>query len=172
MAALSSASTLLPEFSTRRLFHFPCPKRADFPCIPSDGRALVGTAAGSSGVHANANKATHVIGTLTKKVRNQMKTQTFIVGGLAVHARTTTTARQLIIRRAWLWTGFLAFATIAFGPQPAPAAVTEAWVQRYSIVPITTTDLAVKVVRDAAGGIILTGSVAGGSPGADMLTIK
>ena len=56
-----------------------------------------------------------------------MKTRTFIAAALAVHARTIATTRQLIFHRAWLWTGFLAFAMIALGPQPAQAAVTEAW---------------------------------------------
>jgi hypothetical protein len=90
----------------------------------------------------------------------------------AVRPRTITTTRHLLFRRACLWTGFLAFAMIAFGPQPAHAAVTEAWVQRYSNVASSTTDEAVKVVRDAAGDIIVTGSTAGGILGADMLTIK
>ena len=95
-----------------------------------------------------------------------------ISAGLAAHAPTIATPRHLRIRRACLWTGFLAFAMIAFGPQPAHAAVTEAWVQRYSNVASSTTDAAVNVVRDAAGDIIVTGSTAGGIPGADMLTIK
>ena len=59
-----------------------------------------------------------------------MKTNS-ISAGLAVHARTIATTPHLIFRLACLWTGFLASATIAFGPQPAEAAVTEAWVQRY-----------------------------------------
>jgi hypothetical protein len=101
-----------------------------------------------------------------------MKT-TSISAGRAVLARTITTPRQLIVRRAWLWTRFLAFATIAFGPQPAQAAVTEAWVQRYSNVTSIGTDEAVKVVRDLAGDIIVTGSTAGGPGGVgDMVTIK
>lgn len=100
-----------------------------------------------------------------------MKTNS-ISAGLAVHARTTATTRHLIFRRACLWTGFLAFATIAFGPQPAQAAVTEAWVQRYDRVVSNVTDQAVKVVRDAAGDIIVTGTTAGGFLGADTLTIK
>ena len=68
--------------------------------------------------------------------------------GLAVHARTITTTRHLIFRRAWLWTGFLAFATVAFGPSPAQAAVTEAWVQRYGSE-AGSEDFAYKVVTDA-----------------------
>src|SRR5262245_45279283 len=98
-----------------------------------------------------------------------MKTRTLIAAGLAVHARTITT---LIPRRAWLWTGFLAVATIAFGPQPAQAALTEAWVQRYGSE-AGSHDYARKVVTDAAGNVIVAGSSGnqtGGGP--DMLVIK
>jgi len=101
-----------------------------------------------------------------------MKTNS-ISAGLAVQARTITTTRHLIFRRACLWTGFLAFATIAFGPQPAQAAVTEAWVQRYGSV-AGSEDYANKVVTDAAGNVIVAGTTednqAGG--GLDMLVIK
>jgi len=101
-----------------------------------------------------------------------MKTNS-ISADLAVHARTITTTRHLIFHHACLWTGLLAFAMTAFGPRPAQAAVTEAWVHRFSNVVSNVTDEAVKVVRDAAGDIIVTGSTAGGLPGAaDMLTIK
>ncbi|MBI2926748.1 MAG: hypothetical protein HYY24_13710, partial [Verrucomicrobia bacterium] len=95
-----------------------------------------------------------------------MKTNS-VSAGLAVHARTITTTRHLIFRRACLWTGFLAFAMIAFGPPSAQAAVTEAWVQRHSNVVSNAADQAVKVVRDAAGDIIVTGTTA-----RDMVTIK
>src|SRR5262245_350664 len=101
-----------------------------------------------------------------------MKTRTLIAAGLAVHARTITTTRDLIFRRAWLWTGYLAFATIAFGPQPAQAAVTEAWVQRYGSQ-AGSLDSATKVVSDAAGNVIVagfSGNQTGGGP--DMLVIK
>ena len=84
-----------------------------------------------------------------------MKTNS-ISAGLAVHARTIATTRQLGFRRAWLWTGFLAFAAIAFGPQPAQAAVTEAWVQRYGSE-AGSSDIAFKVVTDAAGNVIVAG---------------
>ena len=87
-----------------------------------------------------------------------MKTNS-ISAGLAVHARTITTTRLLIFRRASLWTGFLVFATIALGPQPAEAAVTEAWVHRYSNEVGGANCRAVKVVRDAAGDIIVTGTM-------------
>src|SRR5688572_29082452 len=101
-----------------------------------------------------------------------MKTRTFIAAGLALHARIIAATRHCIFRRAWLWTGFLAFAAIAFGPRPARAAVTEAWVQRYSNVVSNSYDQAHKVVLDAAGDVIVTGSTAGGLPGKDLLTIK
>jgi len=82
-----------------------------------------------------------------------------ISAGLAVHARTITTTRHLIFRRACLWTGFLAFAVIAFVPQRARAAVTEAWVQRYgSESEAGSEDYAYKVVTDAAGNVIVAGS--------------
>ena len=92
--------------------------------------------------------------------------------GLAVHARAITTTWDPIFRRACCWAGFLAFAATALGSQSAHAAATEAWVQRYSNVASSTTDRAIKVVRDAADDIIVTGSTAGGIPRADMLTIK
>jgi hypothetical protein len=102
-----------------------------------------------------------------------MKTNS-ISAGLAVHARTITTTRHLLFRRAWLWTGFLAFATIVFGPPPAQAAVTEAWVQRYgSESEAGSEDYASKVVTDAAGNVIVaasTGNQTGGE--SDMLVIK
>jgi hypothetical protein len=75
------------------------------------------------------------------------------------------------IGRAWLWTGFLAFATIAFAPQPAHAAVTEGWLQRYSYIVSNAADQAVKVVRDAAGDVIVTGTTWGFNS-ADRVTIK
>src|SRR5262245_39579618 len=102
---------------------------------------------------------------------NPMKSRTFIANGLAAHARTTATTRQPISRRAWLWTGFLAFAAVAFPPQPAQAAVTEAWVQRYSNIGSNASDQAVKVAHDAAGDIIVTGTTSGFNS-ADRVTIK
>ena len=101
-----------------------------------------------------------------------MKTNS-ISAGLAGHARTITTTRQLSCRRAWLWTGFLAFAMIAIGPPPAQAAVTEAWVRRYGSE-AGSEDYASKVVTDAAGNVIVAGTTwhtqTGG--GSDMLIIK
>jgi hypothetical protein len=94
-----------------------------------------------------------------------MKTRTFIAAGRAV-PRTIATTRHLIFRRAWLWTGFLAFAAIAFGPQPAHAAVTEAWAQRYGSS-TAFEDYASKVVTDPAGNVIVAGTT-----GSEMLVIK
>src|SRR5688572_2278225 len=102
---------------------------------------------------------------------NLMKTNS-ISAGLAVHARTTTTARHLIFRRGWLWTAFLAFATMAFEPPAAQAAVTEAWVQRYGSE-AGSEDYADKVVTDAAGNVIVVGSSGNQTGnGSDMLIIK
>src|SRR5688572_22505629 len=101
---------------------------------------------------------------------NLMKTNS-ISAGLAVHARTIATTRHLIFRRASLWIGFLAFAMIAFGPRSAHAAVIEAWVQRYSNVVSNAADQAVKVVHDAVGDIIVTGTTSGVTK-TDMVTIK
>src|SRR5262245_840891 len=101
-----------------------------------------------------------------------MKTKS-IPADRAVRARTITTTRQLMFRRAWLWTGFLAFAAIAFGPPPAQAAVTEAWVQRYGSE-AGSEDRAYKVVTDAAGNVIVAGTSTQyqtGS-GSDMLVIE
>src|SRR5262245_58493481 len=100
-----------------------------------------------------------------------MKTN-LISAVLAVHARMIATPRHLIFRRTCLWTVLLALATIAFTTQSTQAAVIEAWVQRYSNIVSNVTDEAVKVVRDAAGDIIVTGRTDGGIHGADILTIK
>src|SRR5262245_54758735 len=103
---------------------------------------------------------------------NLMKTNS-ISAGLAVRARTIATTRHLSFRRTWLWTGLLAFATLAFGPQPAHAAVTEAWAQHYG-TEAASQDSASKVVTDAAGNVIVAGTTTHyqtGS-GADMLVIK
>jgi hypothetical protein len=42
---------------------------------------------------------------------------------------------------------------------PARAAVTQAWVHRYSNVVSNSTDQAFKVVNDAAGDVIVTGFI-------------
>ena len=59
-----------------------------------------------------------------------------------------------------------------FGLQPAHADVTESWVHRYSNVVSNSIDVAVKVVSDAAGDIIVTGNTDWGLTGQDILTIK
>jgi hypothetical protein len=63
----------------------------------------------------------------------------------------------------------LVLAVMAFGPSPiqGAAAVTETWVQRYNNVVNNSSDRAAKVVRDAAGDMIVTGTSE-----SDMLTIK
>ncbi len=101
-----------------------------------------------------------------------MKTNS-ISAALAVHARTIATTRQLSFRRACLWTGLLASATIAFEPPPAQAAVTEAWVQRYGSE-AGSEDRAYKVVTDAAGNVIVAGATTHNQAGSgsDMLIIK
>src|SRR5262249_46020130 len=101
-----------------------------------------------------------------------MKTNSIPAGG-AVQSRTITTTRHLFIGRAWLWTGFLAFATIAFGLQSAQAALKKAWVQRYGSE-AGSADSASKVVTDAAGNVIVDGSTGHNQTGSgsDMLVIK
>lgn len=64
--------------------------------------------------------------------------------------------------------GFL-FALLIF---PARAAVIEGWVHRYSYVLTNSTDQAMKVVQDAAGDVIVTGSTDDGTLGRTILTIK
>ena len=98
-----------------------------------------------------------------------MKTNS-ISAGLACHARTIAATRHLIFRHAWLWTGFLAFATIAFRPQPAQAAVTEAWVQRYN-GSVNASDQATAVAVDASGNVFVTGSSVGSGGTEDYATI-
>jgi len=64
-------------------------------------------------------------------------------------------------------------ALVAFPFAPlAAAAVTEAWVQRYNKLVTNAIDSAVKVVRDSAGDIIVTGATGDGSTGRDILTFK
>ncbi len=50
----------------------------------------------------------------------------------------------------------LAFATIAFGPRPAQAAVSEAWVQRHN-GPANGDDHPSAVVVDGSGNVVVTG---------------
>ena len=77
-------------------------------------------------------------------------------------------------RHPYLWAVLVALSALAFGPSPAQAAVTEAWVQRYNNNKLMgkADDQAVKVVRDAAGDVIVTGFTDDGITGQDMLTIK
>ena len=55
---------------------------------------------------------------------------------------------------------------------PARAAVREAWVQRYNSVEAGGNDRVSKVVRDAAGDIIVAGGTDNHTTGHDLLTIK
>lgn len=101
-----------------------------------------------------------------------MKTKS-ILTGLAVRTLAiTTTTQKLCFRHASLCFGFLAFVSVPFGPQPAQAAVTEAWVQHYGIQ-AASQDMAHKVVTDAAGNVIVAGSAAGQTGrSSDMVVIK
>ena len=75
-------------------------------------------------------------------------------------------APRLLLRRcACLGAVLVVLVTLALEPQPAEAAVTEAWVHRYNNVVNDSNDQAAKVVRDAAGDIIVTGT-----SGSDILT--
>jgi len=78
---------------------------------------------------------------------------------------------QLRTRHACLWTGLVALAAMALVAQPVRAAVTEAWVQRYSNVVTNSRDEAVKAACDAAGDIIVTGTTEDGI-NTDMMTVK
>src|SRR5262245_44207260 len=80
-------------------------------------------------------------------------------------ALTNTFSRHACLCGLWL-------TALAFGPPPARAAVSGAWVQRYNNPSDASTDRAFKVVSDAAGDIIVTGTTDDGISGFDMLTIK
>ncbi|MCX6925834.1 MAG: hypothetical protein NT154_21905, partial [Verrucomicrobia bacterium] len=73
-------------------------------------------------------------------------------------------ALPLLPRRACLWTT-LAWAVLAFVAESNGAGVTEAWVQRSNILVSNSQDRAYKIVRDAAGDIIVTGSSDNGTSG-------
>jgi outer membrane protein assembly factor BamB len=62
-------------------------------------------------------------------------------------------------------------AALAFHPQPTSAAVTEAWVRRYSNLG-DATDEAFHVVRDPAGDFLVAGVTADGFGPQDLLLIK
>src|SRR5262245_49245425 len=100
-----------------------------------------------------------------------MKTNS-ISAGLSDRSQSIATTQHRIFCWACLRTGVLAFATIGLVAQPAQAAVTEAWVQRYG-AEAGSADFANKVMSDAAGNVIVAGTTTHytGS-GSDMLTIK
>ena len=75
-------------------------------------------------------------------------------------------------RPAGLWAALVTLASFAFGFQPAQADVTEAWTHRFSNVLNNSVDRPLKIVRDAAGDIIVTGTSDDNASGPDMLTIK
>ena len=58
------------------------------------------------------------------------------------------------------------------GASTVQAAITEAWVHRYSNVVSNSVERAFKVLSDAKGDIIVTGTSDNGITGQDMLTIK
>jgi len=72
----------------------------------------------------------------------------------------------------YITAALLALAVLALGPQAAQAVVTEAWVHRFSNVLSNSVDRALKVVRDDAGDIIVTGTTDDNLSAQDMLTIK
>jgi uncharacterized delta-60 repeat protein len=87
-------------------------------------------------------------------------------------ALTTLVCNLNAARCSYLWARLTVLATLAFGLS-AQAAVTEAWVQRYNNNVVSNSDdQAFKVVRDAAGDIIVAGYTDEGTSGHDMLTIK
>jgi len=57
----------------------------------------------------------------------------------------------LCVRRSCRRIALLALAALAFEPQPAQAAVIEAWVHRYSNLVNYASDQAFKIVSDAVG---------------------
>jgi hypothetical protein len=59
------------------------------------------------------------------------------------------------------WTALALLAGLTFAAPPAPAAVTEAWVQRYNNPSGGVEDRAFKVVRDPADNFIVIGSTDG-----------
>jgi len=86
--------------------------------------------------------------------------------------KTTLLLVPILARHACLWAALGLYAALSFGPLPARAAVTEAWVHRYNNVMGNSIDQAVKVVRDAAGDTIVTGTTDDRMTGQVMLTIK
>jgi hypothetical protein len=58
---------------------------------------------------------------------------------------------ELLALRAYLWAALVVLSALAFGPPPVQAAVTEAWVHRY------TNGVASAVAVDASGNVVVTG---------------
>src|SRR6266571_5018887 len=79
---------------------------------------------------------------------------------------------HLLTRHICLWAALGLLTALAFVGQPVRAAVTEAWLHRYSNVLSNSTDQAFRVVRDAASDIIVVGSTDDRITGQDILTIK
>src|SRR5687768_4502378 len=90
----------------------------------------------------------------------------------AMRVSRTCASSQLTVRRTRLPAALAVLAALSCAVHPAPGAVSEAWVQRYNNMANNSNDKAVKVVHDAAGDIIVTGSSDDGVTGLDMLTIK
>ena len=74
-------------------------------------------------------------------------------------------------RRAGLWAVLGLLAALAFGPPPVRAAVTEAWVHRYSNLG-DSVDQASKVLRDPAGDFLVVGATADNFAVQGLLIIK
>lgn len=71
-----------------------------------------------------------------------------------------------------LWVVLVVLTKLVYEPVSTQAAVTEAWVHRYIDVVTNSSDRASKIMRDAAGDIIVTGTTDDGTSGLDILTIK
>src|SRR5438105_722696 len=74
-------------------------------------------------------------------------------------------------RRAGLWAALGLLAALSYGPPPASAAVTQAWVQRYSNLG-NSVDQAFKVLRDTASDFLVVGATADSFAVQGLLIIK